>query len=415
MSFPHVIRNVISILLMLSLWMGSAAALSPDPDHITLTWTGDPRTTQTVTWRTDAATTSGSVRVFETVKNNSPPQDHVMAADTRMLVTPSENMNLHTVTLTGLKAGTRYNYQVGGPEKWSPVYSFNTESQQVKEFKILIFGDSQSTDYGVWRATLNQAFQSNQDAAFFTNVGDLVDVGQDYAQWEAWFAAVQGVAENLPTMPLTGNHESYTLERTFSRPEFFTAQFMLPNNGPEGLKGQAYSFDYGNVHFIMLDSQEGEQRQFLPDLLERQQLWLQADLAATQKKWKVAFLHRPIYGNKPNGVNDRLRQSFAPIFDQYQVDLVFTAHDHVVARTEPLYNNEVMPQGTIYATTGRSGTKTYSNVSASEWNVFFYNPVEEPTYIVVNVNRQKLQVRTVGQSGRIIDEWAIEKQKSVVE
>ena len=412
LNFRRFFRGAAAVLL-LCLWMGSSAALSAEPDHIVLTWTKDPMTTQTITWRTAAEVTFGEIRLYESFSDTTNPLPvTTLAARTSSLETLTGVMNLHSVTLNGLTPGRRYRYQVGAADAWSPEYSFQMASLKDGGFKFLIFGDSQSIDYGVWRATLQQAYRANPDAAFFTNVGDLVDVGQDYAEWEAWFAGVEGVVESLPTMPLTGNHESYTPERVFSRPEFFTAQFALPDNGPVGLKGQVYSFDYGDVHFVMLDSQEGEQRRFVPDLLEAQRVWLAADLAATQKKWRIAFIHRPLYGNKPEGVNERLRQSFAPLFDQYHVDVVFTAHDHVVARTAQLFDGEEMAapaRGTIYAATGRSGTKTYTNVTAKEWNVFFHNPVEDPNYLVVMVNADQLRVKAVTQSGNLIDEWTVDR------
>ena len=414
LKIRHFSRVTAVALTIFCFCAGAAAALSPEPDHITLTWTQDPRTTQTITWRTDTSVSSGQVRYYENTGSEALllAKPSVLSAKTSTLETSEDNMNVHSVSLTDLSPGKRYSYQVGSGEIWSQIHSFKTEPLTAGDFKFLVFGDSQSYDYGVWRTTLQRAYQAHPDAAFFTNVGDLVDVGQDYAEWESWFAAVERVVEKLPIMPLTGNHESYTPERSFSRPEFFTAQFMVPGNGPAGMERQAYSFDYGEVHFVMLDSQSGEQREFLPDLLARQREWLAADLAATKKKWKVAFIHRPIYGNKPGGVNENLRQAFAPIFDQFNVDLVFTAHDHVVARTFPIYNDEIAEapdRGTIYAATGRSGTKTYENVEAKEWNAFFYNPVEEPNYLVVTVSGPNVTVKAFTQSGELIDEWTVNK------
>ncbi|MEM5767343.1 MAG: metallophosphoesterase family protein, partial [Bacillota bacterium] len=103
----------------------------------------------------------------------------------------------------------------------------------MERFKFLVFGDSQSTSYALWRATLHGAYGANANAAFFTNVGDLVDQGQDYNQWNGWFNAAEGVIDNIPAMPITGNHEYYTAERGRTAwPVFFTTQFKLPQNGP---------------------------------------------------------------------------------------------------------------------------------------------------------------------------------------
>lgn len=402
------------IILLFLLCCGSVvAALSAEPDHITLTWLGDPRTNQTITWRTDVSAMVGLVRIWEagSVTAGSAPL-LVLPATTRLLATDDADMNLHTVTVSGLKPATLYQYQVGGGDAWAGPYSFKTAPLKAEPFSFVIFGDSQSLDYNVWRRTMLQAYRDNPAAAFFISMGDLVDVGQDYAEWEAWFAATAGVMESWPILPVVGNHECYTPERVFSRPRYFTAQFSVPENGPAGLERQVYSFDYGEVHFVVLDSQAGEQKQFLPDLLERQRQWLAQDLAGTDRKWKVALIHRPLFGNKPQGVNEQLRQVFAPLFDEYKVDVVFTAHDHVIARTVPINADaETAPPGagTIHAATGRSGTKTYQNVEAKEWNVFFENPADEPNYLVVAVTGNALQVRAISVSGSVVDEWAAEK------
>ncbi len=388
-------------------------AIASGADHITLTWERDPRTTQTITWRTEVADLGGKVRYGEIVASESAPYNAKIAVGgVEELSTNVGNMNIHSVTLTGLKPGTTYKYQVSDGDGWSEAHTFSTAPVNVSQFKFLVFGDSQSINYEAWEATLHQAYQRNPDAAFFTNMGDLVDVGQDYAHWDKWFSAAKGVIDTIPAMPLTGNHENYTPERRFSMPVLFTAQFKVPLNGSEGFKRQAYSFDYGDVHFTILDSQAGEQAQFLPRMLEDQKAWLEKDLSATDKKWKVVFLHRPPYHNKMGGANNNIKMAFVPILDKFHVDVAFTAHEHAYARTYPLYNEQVVDspdKGTIYVATGRSGTKTYKDTAINEWNTFFYNPLDEPNYLVVEIEGNVLNVKTYKQSGILIDDWSIQK------
>ena len=393
----------------------SADALSAtlQPDHITLSWVQDTRTTQTITWRTNSEPLEGWVRYFEMgPKNPATPARYLVKADTAQMDTQEGPLKIHSATLVGLKPGVRYGYQVGGGDFWSEEFSFVTAPARAGDFDFLVFGDSQSIDYNVWRVTLQNAFQAEPAAVFFINVGDLVDVGQDYGEWEKWFAGASGIVEKYPVMPVVGNHETYSPDRRFSLPVFFTAQFRLPENGPDELKRQVYSFDYGDVHFVILDSQEGEEGRFVPDMLAKQKSWLENDLAATDKTWKIVFMHRPLYGNKPNGINENLRGAFAEAFAQYGVDLVFTAHDHVNARTWPLdgSGNAVSPeQGTVFVAAGRSGTKTYDNVAKKEWNEFFRNPTDEPDYLTVRLQGRVLQVQSRTQSGEVIDEWKIDK------
>ncbi|MBP2661917.1 MAG: metallophosphoesterase, partial [Firmicutes bacterium] len=116
-----------------------------------------------------------------------PHNARIIDAKVETLVTNRGSMNIHSVTLMGLKPGTCYVYQINEGSGWGETRIFSTPPEKNDGFKFLVFGDSQSINYEVWRTTLQQAYQTNQDAKFFINVGDLVDVGQDYAQWDAWF------------------------------------------------------------------------------------------------------------------------------------------------------------------------------------------------------------------------------------
>lgn len=380
------------------------------PKHITLTWTGNPATSQTITWQTDEPV-DGQVRLALKEQAALSRPAKLLHAEMKAVPTNRGTRYVHSINLTKLKPGSSYAYQVGGGSTWSELLSFRTAPAAPGQFTFLVFGDSQSINYQTWQSVLRQAYHAHPDAAFITCVGDLVDVGQDYAQWDAWFSAGKGIIDSVPVMPLTGNHESYSPERRFSPPVLFTSQFSLPQNGPDGLKEQAYSFDYGQVHFVVLDTQAGEQREFLPDLLQRQTRWLEKDLKQANKPWTIVFMHRPPYDNKSFRDNPAVREAFTPLFDRYQVDLVFTGHDHVYARTYPLRGGAPAPRGTVYVAAGRSGSKTYSTVSANPLNEVFYNPQAEPNYLTVSVQAERISIRALTQSGLVIDAWTLEKAK----
>lgn len=393
---------VAALLVTTCLGIGLSGA-SATPDHIMLTWMEDVRTTQTISWRTADSVSVGRVRFAEAIPSS--PLD--IASNSKVLEVAGELLSTnrgdfmhYSITLTGLKPGTRYSYQVGNGQEWSRILSFTTVREKMESYKFLVFGDSQSINYNTWRQTLLAACQAHPDAIFFMNAGDLVDVGQEYGQWHAWFTASEDVIDAIPVMPVAGNHESYTPYRSFSKPTYFTAQFRVPQNGPEGLAGQVYSFNVGNVHFVALDTQAGEQARFMSDLLERQGAWLEEDLRKSDKQWKIVLMHRPVFNNRTYVDNPNVQQIFAPIFEKYRVNIVFSGHDHVVARARP-------NGGTVYAATGRSGSKTYSDVEAKDYNTFFFNPVAEPNYMVVQVTPEKLTVAAVGRSGTLIDSWEI--------
>jgi hypothetical protein len=381
-------------------------------EHITLTWTADARTTQTITWKTEFSMVGGKVQYAEANKTQVFPNVFkTVDAEVNGLATNAGNLSIHSATLVGLKPGTHYLYRVSDGEAWSDVNRFTTASATAHKFKFLLFGDSQSMKYDVWSTTVHQAYRSNPDAVFMSNVGDLVDVGLDYSQWQGWFDAGKGVIDHIPVAPVVGNHETYTGKKSFSMPLLFTGQFRLPDNGPENLKGQVYPFDYGNAHFSVLDSQAGEERKFVPNMINEQQLWLEKDLQKTDKQWKIVLIHRPPYDNRSADGNGYIRSSFAPIFDKYRVDVVFAGHDHAYTRSYPLRAGAVVESsvGTRYVTTGRSGTKSYPTTVAKEWNEFFYNPQDAPNYLTVEVVGPRLTVKSFKQNGELIDDWSLTK------
>ncbi len=413
-----------AILLLSTLLLAlTAACLATDvpqrtratatPDHVALSWTANPATTMTITWRTDSTVTTGFVR-YQKGKVLADKAGQVKA-ESRDFTTDLGDARIFSATLTNLAPGTEYSYRVGEGSNWSQGGAFKTADRKTNAFKFLLFGDSQAPlnddlPYGLWMKTLQNASRANPDARFFVNVGDLVDLGQNEAHWNAWFAAAKGVIDRIPAMPSTGNHESYG-SRDTRRPEFWKAQFTLPKNGPEGLKGQVYSYDYGSAHFVVLDSQQEEQAEY-GDILTIQQSWLEADLAASHAKWKFAFFHRPPYGVMARRNNSEIKAAFCPILEKYHVDLVFSGHDHGIARTYPIRKDALMgtpSQGVIYYVAGQSGGKTYGNLEQMPWDAFFYNPRDLPNYFVVEIADSKLTVKTIKQDGTVLDTFAIQK------
>ncbi len=398
------------------------------PDHITLTWSQDPMTTQTITWRTSTAVTKGLVQYQKATGNDkfeSKKAVEVTAKmqefDTAATDINKGRANLFNATLTGLEPGTTYIYVVGDGTNWSDTHTFTTEAKKVNKFKFLVFGDSQSGDmnnpeYTPWHDTLQKSYQANKDAKFFINVGDLVEKGQDYRHWNNWFNATAGVIDSIPDMVVQGNHETYNAaDWNSTKPQYFVDQFNVFQNGPEGLKGQTYSYDYGNVHFVVLDSQEDEETVNAkgPDILEPQKQWLDNDLAAHKDaQWKVVFFHKTPYYNKSGRANAAVKKAFDPIFDKYHVDVVFNGHDHGVSRTYPIKNDELMQNpkdGTVYYVTGRSGNKWYPDLTSKIWDAKFYDPQDQPNYQTVEVNDEKLTVSSLKEDGTLIDRYVIDK------
>ncbi len=415
-SFIRMLVLLLTLAIIpLAFGQSAGTGASATPDHIALSWTGDPAKTMTVTWRTDPSVASGFVQYQKGNKLSKSAKQ--ATAEPREFVADIGTARIFAATLKDLSPNSRYSYRVGDGEHWSDVKTFTTAKKNAKQFRFLVASESQSSmsdsdPYGLWRDTLRNMVKRTPDARFLVNVGDLVDIGQFGAHWNAWFKATAGVIDTIPEMPTTGNHETFGSKDT-TKPIYWISQFTLPQNGPEGLKSEVYSWDYGQVHFVVLQSQAGEQKRQFGDILKPQQDWLEADLAASKAKWKVVFMHKPPYGVMPSRTNNDVKDAFCPIFDKHHVDAVISAHDHGVARTAPMKDGAKVndpSQGTVYFVDGRIGPKTYSNISSQSWDEYFYYPKDMPTYMLVEVDGKNLTVSSLKADGTVLDKYSIKKR-----
>lgn len=321
---------------------------------------------------------------------------------------------LHMATLSGLAPGTAYEYRVGFSDKrgdWMPFATAGTGA-----FKALIFPDSQSSDYSDWEHIAQAARKANPDAVFFVNLGDLVDNGEDPSQWRAWFDSLRGIIDIIPCAPVLGNHETYNMDWKVRMPEAYLHLFSLPPNGNAEFQNQYYSFDYGDVHFTVLNTQFDEMLPFQPDLLETQAAWLEQDLTQTKKKWKIVLMHKDVLTYEIRNRTDRqaeisdIGRSFMPIFDQYNVDVVLTAHLHTYRRRERLYNFQPDSRGPLYIVTGVAGNVRYPNLWLD--HPFDQKVAPQPetnNYMTLEASPHTLRLASFLPSGERIDDVEIAK------
>lgn len=400
--------GVTGIMCFLSVPKSVNIGYDTDVGQIMHVVTADMKHERTITWKTKNFGEQGYLEIRPKQSEN------ITKVNAEAAELPSYNggnlFALYTTHVTNLTAGTDYEYRVSVGKRQSGWKEFKTEPESTA-FKALIFGDSQSVNYEEWAKTTQTAWKNNTDAAFFINMGDLVDNGQDESQWNAWFDGTANLLAAIPVVPVMGNHETYSLDWKMAKPDYYLSLFALPANGPAGLERYAYSYDFGDVHFVVLNTQLNELRDWYPDLLEQQKKWLAKDLSQTQKKWKVVLMHRGVWEHPFNGPLDEIGQTFVPVFDNYHVDLVFTAHVHSYARTKALKNGRPDPSGTVYITTGRSGEKVWDKSPQKPMDEFYNNPLDMPNYLVFEASHDDLKVAAFKQNGELIDQTEIKKLK----
>ena len=199
-----------------------------EPQQLRQVITADSKTSRTIMWQTQAPESDAWVEY----KLQGENELHRVRAQGKEFATDSGTVYQQSVTLTALEPGTVYEYRAGGGKEFSAWQTLKTDTGGA--FTALIFGDSQSLDYNVWRKTAAYAYSHDPEAAFFINMGDLVDNGEQYSQWRSWFRGASGLLPQIPVAPISGNHENYSLQWKPYRGDLYLNLFDLPLNGPEG-------------------------------------------------------------------------------------------------------------------------------------------------------------------------------------
>jgi acid phosphatase type 7 len=356
-----------------------AASALANPSQVHLGWQGPTDTTITVTWR--ATEPDGVVTYGET-----PEHGQTAAA----VSAPYGGSWLHEATLTGLSPGTTYHYRVGRGTSLAPARTFTTGPARSAQasFRFAAYGDSRTDDAA--RARVRAAVQARAPA-FSVDSGDLVEDGTDQAQWDEWFGTMEPLIATTPFVSVVGNHE-------VNSPRFYQ-QFALPRRDGSADAETYASWDYGNVHFLSLNTEIAYRAG------SAQYQWLEADLASAaadpRVRWIVAVLHRPPYSSGRHGSDLGVREAWSGLFEKYGVDLVFNGHDHHYERSLALSNG--LPQrdggGVVYVVTGGAGAPLYG-VTPSDFTAFA-RAVHH--FVEVDVTPTSLSLSAIDADGNVID------------
>ena len=323
----------------------------------------------------------------------------------------------YQVQLQDLQPSSIYEYRIVTAKSKGAWHSLKTNNEQ--GFTALIFPDSQSSDYSGWQQLARAAQQRHKESELYINMGDLVDNGQDGSQWRAWLGSVEPFSADTAFAPVIGNHEAYSLDWQMTPPKAYINLFAVPENGLPEYKRQFYSFDYGPVHFTVLDTNFYEAQGWQPQLLADELRWLEQDLAKSKARWKIVLQHRDIFMyafSKESGRPERatffldFSRQLMPLYEKYGVDAVLSAHLHTYRRRMPLRNFAPSEDGITYILTGVAGNVRYPKL----WGDFAWDAARAPqpetaNYMTLEVSQEKLLLRAFLPDGKQFDEVEIKK------
>ena len=422
------------------------------PSHIAVTLGDDSSTQVNITWLTKYSVTGTDIELVPYSENPKftgvPTTGKKVNASCEMigktyfgadlgilgLMPYTKDYAKHTIRLSGLEKGTKYCYRVGDAERgwWSDAGVIETASGGDEGFTFFYLTDPQAQrpdHFERFAQVVETASAEYPDAKFIVSAGDNVDEGKNVKHWNYLLNSTDKLL-SLPYMTATGNHED--------EESAIAENFVLPGVPEQNLdSGVYYSYDYNDVHFTVLNTNDIED-----DKLGNAQLeWLKNDIKSSDAKWKIVVLHKALYSNGSHfddGDVEGMRKQLGTLLPYLGVDLVLQGHDHVYLRTDAMVANSVVPsttstaefdgleyfvkhnpKGTIYSICGTSGVKVYQTKDEAETDKSFPRAeklntenTENSMFSAITVEGDSLYYNAYevedGKAVRI-DDFAIEK------
>jgi len=212
---------------------------TPYPDRIALTWSEDPATSLSVTWRTDPSVEAAMAQVAVA---RAEPSFYTRADTVEATTEPldlsdiegeSVRAHYHAATFSGLEPGTLYAYRVGDGARWSEWFHARTAADTPEPMSFIYFGDAQNNLRSHWSRAIRAAYQHAPDARFMIHAGDLVNNAHRNIEWGQWHQAGGFIQAMLPSVPVPGNHE-YDAYETWTERDTFAITATVSGDAMEG-------------------------------------------------------------------------------------------------------------------------------------------------------------------------------------
>jgi len=391
--------------------LAGASAAAEDIYYPRQLITNHPATSRTIMWHSKNVHRKFSVHVKDGAGTET-----IHTAKCHFFEDDGEKIFVYRANLDNLQPNTQYTYQIQQDEAITPWYPLVTSGNN--SIKTLIFPDSQCSDgYVTWRKVATQAVNAHPATNFFINMGDLVDNGEAGYQWRQWFEAIASFMPAKVFIPLMGNHETYDLNWKCRLPKAYLNYFAVPDNGSSAFGQYYYSFDYGPLHFIALNTQFEEIDPIQPGLVAEQLAWLKRDVQASSQPWKVVLMHKDIINydnldnNEPLADIDIVGKTFMPAFDELKIDLVFTAHQHTYRRHDHIYNFAPADHGPVYIDTGVAGNCRFDVPRTQRFDKIMLPQPETDNYLVLEGNMSSLTVKCFLPDGTLMDTCVLTNSK----
>ena len=364
----------------------------------------------------------------------------------------------HEVTLTLLTPNTKYYFDIADGDgvylaEDAQMYIKTAPAIGTNQFvRAWILGDPGTANQDQ-RDVRDQYYSYVQNEATNPDLTDMMlflgdnayDDGTDSEYQAALFDIYGDMLKKSVAWSTLGNHDGRSADSD-SQTGIYYDIFTFPTNGEAGGLASGteayYSFDYANIHFIILESYETDR-----SVGGAMYNWAQSDIQNTTQPWIVAIWHHPPYtkgshdsdntGDSSGAMRD-MRENFSPMLESNGVDLILSGHSHSYERsyflnghydTSGTFNSGTMtvgangsgdgkidgtgayikdaatPEGAVYITAGSSGKVTGTLTSHNA----MYASLYQLGSCVLEVSNTTLNLKFIRETGAITDYFTIQK------
>jgi hypothetical protein len=428
---------------------------SPTENSIVIKWRTSSNTNSKVLFGTDSTNLSQSIVLNNNTKEhtvkllNLAPSTfyyYSVGNNSTSFTTPSSRYRFKTNPVPGTEVPTRV-WAIGDFGKG------NAEQVAVKN-SYMQYDDSSNTDVWIWLG--DNVYNDGTDQEYQTKLFEL----NGFSDVFSW----------LPFWPSPGNHDYNTV---WEESAFLGIPYSnIPLEDHEGpyfdlvhvpTEAEAggfpsdlelfYSFDYGDVHFLSLNSEVFDFAQTSQGI-DRMKQWIEQDLIQNTRTFTIAYFHQPPYSKGSHDSDDAfelvmkaMRERVVPLLEQYDIDLVVCGHSHVFERSKLIhghYGNSFSfdpptmlkdgsngnfsqgnayhkdgysntPDGTVYVVCGNSGSKEDAPSLDYPIMQFVDGGLDACGSFVMDIYKNRLDGKYLHMNGTVMDEFTILKSNLTVE
>lgn len=314
---------------------------------------------------------------------------------TVLLYDKNKKSSLFKGFLHGLPAG-KASYEIK-PQLGGRAVKFNITipSPTAKLLRVVVVGDNQA-GYRTFNAILPMISSLKPDV--FLHVGDMVQTSYKDNDWQTYlFDPLEraGLLDQIPFILTQGNHDIWDGKLSPFVPS--TDQLLGQPSG------YYYALTLANIRFIIIDANTEDDAQIE---------WLRRELSSETSRraaFRVVSTHIPpfieywdqaAWDDGESHWPDYVRERMVPLFEEFQVDLVISGHQHNYQRGNR--------NGITFVITGGGG-EALDKHQVEKLGIYKRTIIKHH-FTILDMDQERIRIRMYNIDGSIGDEYVINKQ-----